>query len=150
MDEAGLVPEDAAEVEAGADEADLVADPVGDEGGVGVVEDDALLAVDPAGLAGDAGDDGAQAEDGDAVAQDHVLGVEDLALPGEDADEASDGGRGGRAGRDDGRAVADAVGHRPGLDAREELVELGRGHRQQRGDVVDHGGGDLVRSASAE
>src|SRR6185437_7589477 len=57
VEDAVAFPEDQAEVEAGRDEADFVADPVRDERGPGVVEDDTLLAVEPARRAVDLGDD---------------------------------------------------------------------------------------------
>ncbi len=110
VDEAVLVPVDLAQVHTGADEPDLVTDPVGEERRVGIVEDDALLAVEPARALVDAGDDRVQPERQDAVAQDALLRVEGLALPREVVDEAGEVVRVRRAGGDDRRALRLPVG----------------------------------------
>ena len=150
MNEAGLVPEHYPEIETGTDEADLVAYPVRNDGGLRVVEDDAFLAVEPARLTNDAGKDSIEAEDADLVREEHLLCVEDLALPGEDVDELGDLGRVGGARRDDRRPLRVAVWNGPGFDAREEMVELGLGHRQQLCDIVGHCGSPLQGYESFE
>lgn len=130
INKVGLLPEHSPEIEAGRDEADLIAYPVGNEGGLRVVENDAFLSIDPARLADDASDDGIEAEHGDFVHEDHLLCIEDLALPGEDVNELGDLGREGGARRDDYRSFRIAVRNVAGFDAREEVVELGVGHCQ--------------------
>jgi len=136
----GLVPEHSPEIEARRDEADLIAYPVRNEGGLRVVEDDAFLAIGPARLADDASEDGIEAEHGDLVHEHHLLCIEDLALPGEDVDELGDLGREGGARRDDYRPCPLAVRNGAGFDAREEVAELGFGHGEQLCDMVGHCG----------
>jgi hypothetical protein len=92
----GLVPEHSPEIEARRDEADLIAYPVRNEGGLRVVEDDAFLAIDPARLADDASEDGIKAEHGDV-------------------NELGDLGREGGARRDDYRPFPLAVRNGAGL-----------------------------------
>src|ERR671923_1087239 len=81
------LPVDEPEVEARRDLADLVADPVCDQRGLRVVEDDRLLAVQPARLLVDLGPHRLEAEGADLVQQLPFLGVEDLALPDEQVGE---------------------------------------------------------------
>src|SRR5947207_2798315 len=138
VNETVLVPKHYPKIEAGPDEADLVAYPMRNQGGVRVVEDDAFFAVDPARLALDAGKDGIEAEDGDLVHEGHIMYVEDLALPREDVDEFGNLGRVAGARRDDRRPLRFAVWNGPGFDAREKMVELSLGHRQQFCDIVGH------------
>ncbi|KAJ6081424.1 hypothetical protein N7499_006298 [Penicillium canescens] len=134
----GLVPEHSPKIEAGTNEADLIAYPVGNEGGLRVVEDDAFLTINPARLADDASEDGIEAEHGDFIHKHHFLCIEDLALPGEDVNELGDLGREGGARRDDCRPFRIAVRNGAGFDALEEVVELGVGHCQQPCDIVGH------------
>jgi hypothetical protein len=150
MKEAGLFPARSPEIEAGTDEADLVAYPMRKEGGLRVVEDDAFLAVDQARPTHDTGKDGIEPEDGDLVRENHLLCVEDLALPGEDVNELGDLGRVGGARREDRRPLRLAVWNGPGFDAHEEIVELGLGHRQQLCDIVGHCGSPLQGYESFE
>src|SRR5215210_2974299 len=85
------LPEDEPEVEAGRDLADLVADPLGHERGLRVVEDDRLLAVEPALLLVDLRPDRLQPEGEDLVAELALLAVEHLALPRQEVDEVRRG-----------------------------------------------------------
>ena len=135
-----LLPEHSAEIEARRDEADLVAYPMRNRRGLRVVEDDAFLAIDPARLADDVSEDGIKAEHSDFVHKRHLLGIEDLALPGEDVDELGDLRREGRARRNDCRAFPLAVWNGAGFDAREEVAELGFAHDEQLFDIERHCG----------
>src|SRR5262245_22005428 len=81
VDQPLLVPVDLAQVHARADLAELVADPARDERGLGVVEHDALLLVEPARRLVDLRDDRVQAEREDPVAQHALRAVEGLPLP---------------------------------------------------------------------
>jgi len=134
----GLVPKHSPKIEAGTDEPDLITYPVGNERGLRVVEDDALLTIDPARLADDASDDGIEAEHGDSVHKDHFRSIEVLALPREDVNELCNLGREGRARRDDCRPFCLAVRNGTGFRAREEVVELGVGHCEQLCGIVGH------------
>jgi hypothetical protein len=136
----GLVPEHPSKIEARRDEADLIAYPVRNVGGLRVVEDDALLAIDPARLEVDASDDGIDAEHGDLVHEDLLLCIEDLALPGEDVNELCDLGREDGARREDCRPLPLAVRNGAGFGAREDGAELGLGHGEQLCDIVGHCG----------
>src|SRR5919106_584610 len=62
IDQSLPAPVHLAQIQARTDLADLVPDPLRDEGGVGVVENDALLAIQPAVFLVDPGNDGAEAE----------------------------------------------------------------------------------------
>ena len=150
INERGFVPEHPPKIEAGRDEADLIAYPVGNEGGLRVVEDNAFLSIDPARLADDASEDGIDAEHGDLVHKGHLLCVEDLALPGEDIDELGDLGRKRGARRDDYRPFRLAVRNVAGFGACEEVVEVGLGHCQQFCDSVGHCDSLLLGYESSE
>ncbi len=76
-----------AEIQPVADEAHLVPDVVRDERCRRVVEDDRFVAVEPALALVDLGLDPLQVQGRDQVAELTVLGVEDLALPGDEVDE---------------------------------------------------------------
>lgn len=134
----GLVPEHSPKIEAATDEADLIAYPVSYEGGLRVVEDDTFLTIDPARLTDDASENGIETEHGDFVHKDHLLCIEDLALPGKDVNELGDLGRDGGARRDDCRPFRIAVRNGAGFDALEEVIELGMGHCQQLCNVIGH------------
>jgi len=69
---------------------DLIVYLVRNDEGLRVVEDDTFLAIDLARLADDASEDGIEAEHGDLVHEDHLLYIEDLALPGEHVNELGD------------------------------------------------------------
>src|SRR5208283_3043414 len=98
------------------------------EGGLGIVEDDAFLAVEPARRLVDARDDGLEAEGEDLVAEKSGLGVEDLALPGEDVDDRRDLGAEHGSRRDDRRACGLAVRNRASVMSAEQGVEFGLRH----------------------
>src|SRR5688572_17584888 len=125
VDQARLVPVDLAEIDVRRDQADLVADPLRHHRGLGVVEDDALLVVEPARRLVDLGDDRVDTEWQDAVAQGAGLGVEHLALPGEDVDQLGDVVAEFVAGRDDRGAVGLSVRDRAGFVRAEQGIQLG-------------------------
>src|SRR3954452_1744866 len=82
-----LLPEDEPEVEPRRHLADLVADPLRHDRGLRVVEDDRLLAVEPALVLVNLRPHGLQPEGEDLVAKLTLLAVEDLALPGDEVDD---------------------------------------------------------------
>src|SRR6266404_1226413 len=129
VDQALLCPVDLAEVDPGADQADLVAYPVRDEGSLRVVQNDALLAVEPAWGLVDLGDDRLYAERQNAVLERAALGVEDFPLPAKVIDDLCDrltvfGSR-----CDDRRAGGGAVRNVARRARTEQIVELALGHR---------------------
>src|SRR6185295_3654351 len=101
------------------------ADPLRHHRGLGVVDDDALLVVEPARPLVNLGDDRVDAERQDAVAQGPAGGIEYLALPGEDVDQLGDVIAELRAWRHDGGAVGLAIGNRAGLLRTEQRVQFG-------------------------
>src|SRR5689334_13098984 len=124
IDQPGLVPIGEAEIDVRRDEADLVADPMSHDRGYRVVEDDALLAVQPARRLVDLGGDGMNAEGQDAVEQGAAPRIEHFALPGEDAHQPGDivvepGPR-----RHDQRAVGGSVRDWPCFMRTEDRIEL--------------------------
>src|SRR3970040_200964 len=140
-----LAPVHLPEIQAGPDLADLIADPAGDERGLGVVEHDAFLAIEPARPLVHLGDDGVESERGEAVLQLALLCIEDLTLPREVVDEGGDPRAVGRARCDDRGALRLAVGDLAGRTAGEERIELRLGHLQKLRHVVRHGH-SLLRS----
>src|SRR5262245_26117803 len=70
-----------AQVQARRDLPDLVADLAGDERGLGVIQDDALLLVEPARRLVDLRPDRLHVEDADSIDQLPLLAVEHLPLP---------------------------------------------------------------------
>src|SRR5436853_2918053 len=84
LEDLALPPEHDAKVDAGAHFPDLVADVAGRLRRLGVVEDDALLAVDPARFLVDLGPDALHVERRDLVLQVLGGGAEDLPLPGDE------------------------------------------------------------------
>src|SRR5260370_31594706 len=89
--------------------ADLIANHRRDERGLGVIEDDALLAVEPALVFADLRFDPQATERGDAVDQPALGGVKVFALPKEPADEPGDEPVGNRGRANDRGAAALAV-----------------------------------------
>src|SRR5712691_6075456 len=90
VNESGLVPIHPAQVEPGADQPDLVTDPVSHKRCLGVVENNAVLIVQPAWRLVDLRHDGVKAEGQDAIRQRSVLGIEFFALPSKDVDDLGD------------------------------------------------------------
>src|SRR5215472_6885140 len=119
VDQPFLVPVHLAQVQAWADLANLVANPMRDERGLRVVENDALLAVQPARPHVHLGDDGVEPEREDPVPEHALLGVEDLALPGEMVDERRNVQGVRCAGSDDRGAIGLTIGDLTGLALRE-------------------------------
>src|SRR5437667_888479 len=144
VDQALLVPVHLAQIELRADQADLGTVPVRDHRGLRVVEDDALLAVEPARALVELGDNRLQAEGQDAVLERPARGVEHLSLPAEVIDDLRDRARVRGARRDDGSAVGGAVRHVACGTCAKQIIELGLGNRQQLLYVVCHG--HLLRS----
>src|SRR5215218_6339049 len=142
-----LLPEDEPEVEAGRDFADLVADPLSHDRGLGVVEDDRLLAVEPALVPVDLRADRLQPEGQDLVAELTLLAVEHLPLPCEQVDELRGGLREARPGRDENGTVGLSVRDLSGGARPEEVVQLGRGLVQQVGNVESRGHGTPLSSS---
>src|SRR5262249_39708915 len=108
------LPEHDAKVELGRHLSDLIADPVGNDRGLRVVEHDAFLAVDPAGCSVDLGRDCRYARWKHKVAQLAALGIEDLAFPEELVRHPGDDILDRRAGSEEHRAVCLAFRGRPG------------------------------------
>jgi hypothetical protein len=81
-----------------------------------------------------------ETKDGDPIHENILLGVEDLPLPCEDIDELSNLGRKMRARPNDGRSVSLTIGNGAGLCVFEDIIELGRCHRQQLWDRMCHFG----------
>src|SRR5664280_2386962 len=98
----------------GVDEPDLIPDFSREEGGLRVIEHDALLSVEPARRVIDTGDHRLDAYRGELVDQRRAaaggIGGEHLALPREVVDEAGDQAGPKRAGPDDGFAFGIALG----------------------------------------
>src|SRR5215470_14779143 len=78
-----------AEIEALPYLSNFVAKPACDQGGLRVVENDALFSVKQAGPLVDPGDDRIEPQERYPVGEDALLRVEGLSLPSEDADEFS-------------------------------------------------------------
>src|SRR6266404_72897 len=138
VDQALLTPVDLSQIEPRTDQADLVPYPVRHQRGLGVVEDNALLAVEPAGALVHLGDDGLEAERQNSVLKRAALGVEDFPLPAKVIDDLCDRLRILGPRRDDGRAGGRAVRNVPRRARTKEVIELGLGHRQQLCYVVCH------------
>src|SRR5262249_50498307 len=119
------VPVDRTEVGVRRDLADLVADVLGHERGLRVVEHDAILLVDQTLAYVDLGQDRFHAERPDVVHERLVLGVEDLPLPGEEIDHLRDVHRLRRPRIDDGGSLRLAVRNGPGRAVGKELLDLG-------------------------
>src|ERR1700733_2074715 len=138
IDQPLRVPIHLAEIEALIDEPYLIPNVRSNEGGLGIVEDDAFLAVEPASRLVDARDDGFEAERQDLVAEKSGLGVEDLALPGEDINSRRDivAERGSR--RYDRGACAFAVRNGASLMRAEKRIELGLRHAEQLLRIQSH------------
>src|SRR5512142_1612688 len=124
IDQPLVVPENFAQVQAGADLANLVANPVGNERRFGVVEDNAFLVVEPAWRLVYFGENGVHAERKNPVFQHSFLGIEHLALPGEVVDECGDLPAVASPGGDNRRAVGLAIGNIARSAVGEKLVEL--------------------------
>src|SRR5664280_3228706 len=111
----------------GVDEPDLIPDFSREEGGLRVIEHDALLSVEPARRVIDTGDPRLDSDRGELVDQRRAaaggIGGEHLALPREVVDEAGDQAGPKRAGPDDGFACGIALGNRAGRMGTEDLVE---------------------------
>src|SRR5829696_8698311 len=123
------LPEDEPQVEMGRDLADLVPNPLRDERGVRVVEDDRLLAVEPARLLVDLRANRFQTERADLVLQLAFLPIEDLALPRHEVgDLRRRAGDGVIFRPDQNLSVGFAVGNLARRAAAEELIELGPRH----------------------
>ena len=131
MDGFLFVPVHEAEVEAGSDLTDFVANVLCDQRGFGVVEDDAFLVVEPARGLIDFRDDCIDSEGGDPVRQCSMGCVEGLALPSEDVDEGGDLVAEGCAGSDDGSALGFAVWNVARGAGGEEIIQFlfGHGHK---------------------
>src|SRR6266508_2366649 len=110
VEDLALLPEDEPEIEARRDLADLVADPLRHDGGLRVVEDDRLLAVEPALVLVDLGPNSLDPEGEDLVAELALLAVEDLVLPCDEVDELRGGLREAGPRRDEHGAFRLAVG----------------------------------------
>src|SRR5664280_2241309 len=119
----------------GVDEPDFIPDLSRKEGGLRVIEHDALLSVEPARGVIDAGDHRLDADGGELVDERRAvaggIGSEHLALPREVVDEVGDQAGPKRAGPDDGFACGIALGNRAGRMGTEDLVEGGLGLTQQ-------------------
>src|SRR5215813_3090834 len=128
VDQPFFLPVHFAEIQLRTDLTDLVANPLRDGRRLRVVEDDALLAVEPARSFVDFGDDRVEVERRNAIAQDTVRAVERLALPDEQADELRDLEAVVRARRDDCGPFGGAVRNRTRLAGFEQIVELSLRH----------------------
>src|SRR5262249_27577412 len=97
IDQPFFVPVDLPQIQPGPDLADLIANPARDQGGLGIIENDALLAIQPARRLVDLGNDRVEAEKENAISQHAVFRVESFALPREVVNELGDLLRIGRA-----------------------------------------------------
>src|SRR4029078_2807937 len=125
VDQPLLAPEDDAQIRAGRYLPDLVADALRDHRGLRVVEDDAFLAIDPAGRLVHLGDDRLDTGYEDPVLQGLALRIEHLALPPEQVDGLGDVGRVLGAGRDDRSAIRLTARDVARGTAGEQVIELG-------------------------
>ena len=78
------------QIEVRADQADFVANPVSNERGFGIIENDTFLLVEPTITFINFGDDGVEAKREYAVLENSLSGVKCLALPNEQVDEFRD------------------------------------------------------------
>src|SRR5262245_52206460 len=134
-----VVPVHAAEIQLRRDEANLVANPLGHERRLRVVENDAFLFVEQAGPLVDLGDDRVHTKRADPIPQHAVRAVERFALPHEQADSLRELGGEDRARRDDRRSLCRTVGNRPALGFAEQIVELLLRQFEECGDIDGHG-----------
>src|SRR5262249_28304663 len=124
IDETLLVPIDLAQIELGCDLPDLVADPMRDERSFGVIEHDALVAVEPAFVLIYVGDDCIEPERQDAVRKHTAFRVESFSLPGEDVHKLGDFIAEPRTRSYDRCAFRLAVGDVAGSVGLEQIVQL--------------------------
>src|SRR5690606_2422266 len=149
IDQAGFSPPDLAEVESGIgiDEADLVADFSREQRSLGVVEHDALAAIEPARGVVYARDDGADAGEGELVLKGCPgavgIGCEHLSLPGERVDETRDQPAPPRSGTHDRLAGGVTDWDRARGTGGEELIQLALGFSSQ----VVEGHGAVLRQS---
>src|SRR5262245_21631290 len=139
MEDWFVAPVHPAKIQIRCNEADLVANPLSDERGLRIIEDDALLVVEQAGSFVDLSDDRVQAEHGNAIPQNAVRTVERLALPDEHADGVCELRCEDRAGCNNRRTLRRAVRNGSTLRFAEQIVELGLGQLEQARDINRHG-----------
>src|ERR1700733_1117227 len=132
------VPIHLAEIKALIDQPNLIPNMRSHEGSLGIIEDNAFLAVEQARRLVDPRDDGLETEGEDLVAEKSGLGVEDLALPSEDIDGGRDlrAERGSR--RDDCGACGFAVRNGASLMRTEKRVQLSLRHAEQLVYIQSH------------
>src|SRR5271157_5645295 len=118
---------------------------LGYQGGLRVVENDALFAIEPALRLVDLSDNGVQSEGEDAVSQRPVRGIEGHSLPPKSIDQGRDWLAKLRVRSDDGGPLSFAVGDVAGRTIREKIVEFLLGHRQKLRRSVCHVGISSVR-----
>src|SRR5207248_3219981 len=136
--DSGSAAEHLAQIEAGLDHPNLIANPSGDQRRLRIVENDAFLAVEPALALVDLGDDSGDAERQDLVLEQAGFGVEYLALPGKMVDEPGDLRREPGSGGDDRGALSFAIGNVTDRAAGEQLVQLRLRHSQKLLNVIRH------------
>ena len=122
-------PIDKAQVEARTYLANLVANPLRHDGGVRVIQNDALFFIKPARSSVYLGRDGFYSAEEEPILQYGALRIgwvwlEYFALPGKNMDESRDRVRDGGARRNNRFALALAVGNRPGGGIAKYVVEL--------------------------
>ena len=115
---------DESEVDPRRDLADLIPNRVRNERGLGVIDHDAFLVVEPALILLDLRDNQRVFYDADSVDQLALRRIEYFALPGENIYEMSDLVRDLGPGRDNGEAVGFASGNIAGGTLSKEIVEL--------------------------
>src|ERR1700722_4912276 len=130
IDQTRPVPVNLAQIKVGTNQPNLISNPMRHHRGVRIIKHDAFLAVEPAGLLVDLGDNRLDAEHQDLVLQETLLGVEHLALPAEQIDDFRDTRRVHRPGRDDGRALGRAIGDVARRTRLKQVVQLRLRHAQ--------------------
>src|SRR2546425_11856504 len=131
IDQPLLVPIDFAEVQMRLDLTDFITNPVRQERSLGVVQDDALLTIEPTWPFVHLGDDGVESKRQDPVFESPFLGIEDFALPRKMADELSDILSIGRARGNDRGALPLAIRNISWRAVGKKLIQLRLWHREQ-------------------